>query len=149
VTPTPEETSTACDFCAIVRGDAQARVIWSDSDLLAFFPLNPATMGHVLLIPKAHFCDIWDLPNNLSAKLWLATKPLADALRDAFEPDGLNLIQSSGEAASQSVFHFHLHLVPRWTSDPMGDLWPPKRDYPTRELDSAQEKLKTALRAQA
>src|SRR5689334_2817658 len=113
-----------CDFCAIVRGDVPARVVAETTDFLAFFPLSPATFGHTLLIPMAHWRDAWDLPDEVAVTLWRIAMPLAEAIRQAFTPDGLNLIQSSGEAASQSVFHFHLHLVPRWNGDEMGDLWP-------------------------
>jgi histidine triad (HIT) family protein len=133
-----------CDFCAIVRGDLAARIVADTNEVLAFFPSNPATLGHTLLIPKVHRRDLWELSSTEITSLLHSVKPLSEAVREAFRPEGLNLIHSTGEAASQTVFHFHLHVVPRWRGDALGNLWPAEKETPSAELDSAAEKLRMA-----
>lgn len=137
-----------CIFCAIGEHHAPARVIAETEVSMAFFPLHPATLGHTLVIPKVHVQTLWDLNRRQAAGLWDLVLPLAHAIREALEPQGLNLINSSGKVATQSVPHLHLHLVPRWRGDEMGDLWPPPKERSVAELDEASEKLRLALARQ-
>ena len=114
-----------CPFCAIVeQRDPDAREVFRDEHVVAFFPLNPATRGHTLIVPHEHVPDIFALARGVAATLARATVRLAHAIRDAFTPEGLNVIQSNGSAATQTVPHLHVHLVPRWPDDAMGPIWP-------------------------
>jgi histidine triad (HIT) family protein len=129
-----------CDFCAIARGDAPAEVVCEGEHWIAFFPLNPATRGHTLVIPRSHVENLWDASPSTAGTLMGAAIEVGRAIQEALQPDGLNLITSAGEAAEQTVPHLHLHLVPRWIDDDFGHIWPPqtemsediKRDVATR-----------------
>ncbi len=94
--------------------------------VVAFFPLEPATLGHTLVIPTSHIPDIWALDDVTASTLAYATMCVARAVREALAPDGLNIIQSNGAAATQTVEHLHVHVVPRWEGDAMGRIWPPE-----------------------
>lgn len=113
-----------CPFCQIVIGEGEARVVFEDDLTLAFFPDHPATLGHVLIIPKSHYDDFLALPPRLSARVWASANTAAHAVHEAIRPQGINLITSAGRAATQSVFHVHLHVVPRWGNDRIDDFWP-------------------------
>src|SRR4051812_10117129 len=104
-----------CPFCNIVRGDdPNTREVYRDACVVAFFPTEPATLGHTLVIPHEHISDIWHLDEVTATQVSRAVVQLAGVIKVALTPDGLNLIQSNGEAATQTVDHFHVHLVPRW-----------------------------------
>lgn len=133
-----------CAFCMIVRGDAPARIVFQDADVVAFFPNNPATLGHTLVIPTRHVPDIWSLTAPDASPLWEATLGVARAVKLAMRPDGLNIINSAGEAASQTVFHVHIHVVPRWVDDPIGNIWPPAQSWSPDTKDEALDDLQAA-----
>lgn len=137
-----------CPFCEIVaRDDPDAREIYRDQNVVAFFPTNPATLGHTLVIPRQHIADIWSLDQATAEQLADVTTQLAAAIRRAIDPQGLNIIQSNGKAASQTVFHLHVHLVPRWEGDPIGHIWPPETNYTEEQKDDAWERLRAECRA--
>lgn len=134
--------TTSCPFCAIIMGEGWAREIYRDDHTVAFFPLRPAALGHTLVVPRRHIPDIWELPEADSACLSRAVLRVAAALRAAVTPGGLNIIQSSGAAATQTVPHLHIHLVPRWAADAMGPIWPAKPpSHPPQALDNLRAKL--------
>ncbi len=116
-----------CPFCAIASGeDRSATVVCGGLGWIAFFPTDPATPGHTLIIPRQHVSDLWSAEAALNTELVEAAKRVGQAVRRAVDPDGMNLITSAGRAAEQSVPHLHLHIVPRWENDRL-DIWPPKR----------------------
>jgi len=106
-----------CIFCAIVAGRAPAEVIFEDEETIAFMDVNPANPGHILVIPKRHVRDIYKLDEETAAAVMRTTVRVARAIRAALKPDGMNLLQANGRTAGQSVFHFHVHIVPRWHGD--------------------------------
>lgn len=112
-----------CIFCAIPDGTAPAEVVGSSDRALAFMDLNPATDGHVLVIPRAHATDIWELSSEDGVAVWLLAADVAMRIREGLRPQGLTLFQANGRAGWQDVFHFHLHLVPRWDSDGLVRPW--------------------------
>ncbi len=137
-----------CAFCAIAgREDSDAREVYRDRFCVAFFPTEPATLGHTLLIPRAHVPDIWDLEPELAERLARTAVSLAHAVRQAVRPDGLNLIQSNGAAATQTVLHLHIHLVPRWEGDELGRIWPRETHYTEDSKDAAWATLRAQARA--
>ena len=136
-----------CPFCAIVGSRAPARIIFESRTALAFFPTSPATIGHTLLIPKRHIRDLWELETPEGEDLIAHLLPLARALRTALEPHGFNIINSAGVAATQSVFHFHIHLVPRWDNDGFGPLWPEKVAPNQAALDRALKSVRDVISA--
>lgn len=130
--------STRCEFCEIVdRNDPDVREVYRDENVVAFLPTEPATLGHVLLVPRRHVPDIWTLDPDLASQLSRASLLLCDAIREAMGPDGLNVIQSNGAAATQTVQHLHVHLVPRWDDDQMGPIWPAETHFPEASKDRA------------
>ena len=132
-----------CEFCQIVRGEKPARIVADASDALALFPLRPAAPGHTIVIPKTHVRDLWAAGSLLDTGLMQAVIDVGHAIRTVLRPDGLNLISSAGEAASQTVFHLHLHVVPRWAGDHFGTIWPPSPPL----TDQAKDETAAAIRA--
>jgi histidine triad (HIT) family protein len=103
-----------CLFCGIVDGSIPSETIDSDERTVAFMDINPATPGHALVVPRAHSADLLEIgPEDLSATT-LAAQRLARRMKDVLGPDGINLINACGAAAWQTVFHFHIHVVPRY-----------------------------------
>jgi histidine triad (HIT) family protein len=106
-----------CVFCAIVTGEAPSETVYTDDACVAFMDVNPWARGHLLVVPRAHAADLWALDEAEAAQLMVAVRRVADLVRRGLEPDGLNLFQASGAAAFQTVFHFHMHVLPRWSGD--------------------------------
>ncbi|MFG2167460.1 HIT family protein [Micromonospora chersina] len=132
-----------CPFCAIVqRRDSDAREVYRDELAVAFFPLEPATLGHTLVVPRQHIPDIWSLNDETASHLARVTLRLSRAVRCATEPEGLNIIQSNGAAATQSVFHLHVHIVPRWSGDGLGRIWPPETSYSDIQKDQVWDRIR-------
>jgi histidine triad (HIT) family protein len=140
---------TDCPFCAIIqREDPDAREIYRDEAVVAFFPQEPATLGHTLVVPRRHIDDIWSLDKETATRLAGVTVRLAAVMREALRLEGLNVIQSNGEVATQTVRHLHVHLVPRWEGDALGRIWPPETLYSERQKDAAWERLRAAVRSE-
>ncbi|MEU6577196.1 HIT family protein [Streptomyces sp. NPDC046805] len=132
-----------CAFCDIVADFSRARVVHEDDQTVAFFPLTPATWGHTLVIPRAHAADLWEMDATEVQYLMRAVLEVGRTLRAVLEPAGMNVIHSVGRAASQTVFHAHVHLVPREAGDAVGDIWPP-RELPQDEaaLDGLARRIR-------
>jgi histidine triad (HIT) family protein len=112
-----------CVFCMIRDGKIPSAKVYDDARTLAFMDINPLTRGHCLVATKAHAATLYDAEvEDLKAAIATAKK-VAGALKKALSPDGLNVLQANGAAAFQSVPHFHLHLIPRWTGDGKGFDW--------------------------
>lgn len=140
-------SDTDCPFCAIAkRGNTRVREVYRDKHVAAFFPTEPATLGHLLLIPRRHVPDLWHLRHEEASQLSRAALYLASAIRHAFSPEGLNVIQSNGQAATQSVLHLHIHIVPRWTGDAMGPIWPDETNYSDQQKDVALRRIRDVMR---
>lgn len=116
-----------CIFCAIVDGVIPAAKVYEDDHILAFMDINPANPGHILVIPKRHYRNIFDIDVEMAGKIMRVGTRLASVVKTALNPDGLNLLQSSESAAFQTVFHFHLHLIPRWEDDSLVLPWQPQQ----------------------
>ena len=114
-----------CIFCKIVAGEIPAHVIDQDEHTLTFMDIAPATRGHALVIPKRHATDLWEIePGELTA-VAVAAQRQALRVRDRLGADGVNLINSCRAAAWQTVFHFHMHVIPRYVGDPLKLPWAP------------------------
>lgn len=136
-----------CEFCRIVRGEQSACVVGDSSDTLAFFPLRPVCLGHTIVIPKTHVPDLWAAGSLLSTGLMQAVVRVGQAINRALRPDGMNLISSAGKAASQTVFHLHLHVVPRWSDDRIGHIWPPSEPLGDQLKDETAAAIRAAYAA--
>lgn len=133
-----------CIFCAIVEGKIPSAKVYEDDQVFAFMDIAPANPGHLLIIPKLHYRNIFDMPAHVGSKIMEAAIPLANAIKDALKPDGLNLFQSNEPAAFQTVFHFHLHLIPRWEEDPLRLPWKPS-EGDIEEITNIAAKIQQAL----
>ncbi len=133
-----------CIFCAIIAGEIPAAKVYEDEHVFAFMDIAPANPGHTLVIPKQHYRNIFDMPVEVGSKIMQVAIPLANAIRVALNPDGLNLFQSNEAAAFQTVFHFHLHLIPRWESDPLRLPWRPS-EGDMEEISNIAAKIRDAL----
>lgn len=134
-----------CAFCGIVDGRRPARIVTETADTLTFLPLDPVHPGHVLVAPRRHVVDIWDLDGTTAASVGAAVLRAAHAVRAAHRPEGLNVIQSSGAVATQSVFHLHVHVVPRYEGDGMPRLWPDPVETDPERLDESVRRLRAAM----
>jgi histidine triad (HIT) family protein len=103
-----------CVFCKIVRKEAAASVIYEDTQVLAFMDIRPVSEGHTLIIPKKHYVDIYDTPEELVCYTHKITKRIATAVKKATNADGISIVQQNGKAAGQDIFHLHVHVIPRF-----------------------------------
>ena len=115
-----------CLFCGIVAGSIPSETIDSDERTVAFMDINPATAGHALVVPRAHSADLLDIGDADLTAVILASQRLAKRMKDVLGADGINLINACGAAAWQTVFHFHIHVVPRYEDDPLKLPWIPE-----------------------
>ena len=115
-----------CLFCGIVAGDVPAQIIASDEHTVAFMDINPATRGHALVVPRQHAADLLDIGDDDLSRVMLAARRLTLRIQAALDPDGFNILNSCGRAAWQTIFHFHLHVIPRYNDDPLKLPWVPE-----------------------
>jgi histidine triad (HIT) family protein len=137
--------SSDCVFCRIVAGSIPASVVHEDAETLAFMDLGQVNPGHVLIAVKRHAQDIYALDERQAAALYAAASRVARAIREAFAPQGLSVYQANGKAAGQTVFHLHLHLVPRHEGDGMNLSWPVKNP-PRDKLEEHAARIRSAIR---
>ena len=133
-----------CVFCKIVAKQIPATVVREDEHTLAFMDIGQVNPGHVLVAVKRHAENIYALDDAQAAAVFQAAARLARAIRDAFAPQGLSVYQANGKAAGQTVFHFHVHLVPRHERDGMELSWPVKNP-PREKLADYAEKIRAKL----
>ena len=112
-----------CIFCKIAAGEIPSRKIYEDKDLIAIMDLSPTSKGHSLIIPKEHYTNIYDIDEEIAGKVMKTAKKLATKMTVALNCDGFNLLQNNGETAGQTMFHFHMHLIPRYKDDQVGLGW--------------------------
>jgi len=136
---------TNCVFCKIVAKQIPASVVYEDEAALAFMDLGQVNPGHVLVAAKAHAENVYELDEAQAAAVFRAAAKVARAVRDAFGPQGLSIYQANGSAAGQTVFHFHMHLVPRHENDGMNLTWPVKNP-PREALETNAAKIRARLR---
>jgi histidine triad (HIT) family protein len=128
-----------CIFCKIVAGELPATIIDEDERTIAFMDINPATRGHALVIPRAHSIDLLTVGRDDLLAVALASQRLAARAKERLRADGVNLINSCGAVAWQSVFHFHMHVIPRYEDDPLRLPWVPAPGDPEEIAAAAQE----------
>ena len=114
-----------CLFCGIIAGDVPGQIVDSDEHTVAFMDINPATKGHALVVPREHADDLMDISDEDLERTMAAARRLARRMDEALEPDGFNILNSCRLAAWQTVFHFHVHVVPRYDDDPLELPWVP------------------------
>ncbi|HEV3319733.1 MAG TPA: HIT family protein [Solirubrobacteraceae bacterium] len=132
-------TDPSCIFCKIAAGELPATIVDEDERTIAFMDINPATRGHALVIPRTHSADLLSVdPEDLAAAM-LASRRLATRMRERLGAEGVNLVNSCGAVAWQTVFHFHVHVIPRYADDPLRLPWVPAPGDPEEIATAAQE----------
>ena len=133
-----------CIFCRIGRKEAPSSVVFEDAQVMAFMDIRPLAEGHTLVIPKQHFVDIYETPEELIARVHKVTKRVAIAVRKATNADGVSIVQQNGKAAGQDIFHLHVHIIPRFEGRKMphfGELTVASRE----SMDQAAERIRSHL----
>jgi histidine triad (HIT) family protein len=129
-----------CIFCKIAAGELPARIVDEDERTIAFMDIAPATRGHALVVPRAHATDLLSIEPEDLAAVALAAQRLAARARERLGADGVNLLNSCGRAAWQTVFHFHVHVIPRYEDDPLRLPWVPS-EGDREEIEAAAQEL--------
>lgn len=114
-----------CIFCKLANGEIPTNALYEDDIVKVIFDANPAAKGHVLILPKEHFDNIYELDDDTAAHVFKVATKISKAYKKALDFDGLNIVQNNGEVAGQTVFHFHMHLIPRYKGDQVGITWHP------------------------
>lgn len=114
-----------CIFCKIANGEIPSATLYEDDKFRVILDLGPASKGHALILPKEHYADIYEIPEELAGETYKLAAKLAKKLTAALDCDGFNIVQNNKEVAGQTVFHFHMHLIPRYTDDQVGLTWKP------------------------
>ena len=112
-----------CIFCKLANGEIPTATLYEDEDFRVILDANPASKGHALIIPKEHYANLYELEESLAGKAMILAKKMVAKMTDVLGCDGYNLVQNNGECAGQTVFHFHLPLIPRYKDDRVGLGW--------------------------
>ena len=131
-----------CIFCKIANGEIPAATLYEDENFRVILDLGPASKGHALILPKSHAANIYELSDEMAAKAMILAKKMATAMTAALKCDGFNIVQNNGECAGQTVFHFHMHLIPRYKGDQVGITWHPG------ELNDADKEILLKVKEQ-
>ncbi len=129
-----------CIFCKIANGEIPSKTIYEDENFRVILDLAPATKGHALILPKEHYKDLFELPENIASNVIVLAKKLATEMKEKLGCDGFNIMQNSGETAGQTVFHFHMHLIPRYKGDRQKIEWE-KKEPSQEELEAVRKQI--------
>ena len=114
-----------CIFCKLLNGEIPTNAIYEDDDFKVILDMGPATKGHALILPKEHYANLFELPEEIASKVMVLAKRQATKMKERLNCQGFNLVQNNGECAGQTVMHFHYHLIPRYENDNQNILWEP------------------------
>ena len=114
-----------CILVKMANGEIPSATLYEDEDFRVILDLGPASKGHALILPKAHAANIYEISDDMAAKAMILAKKMATKMTEALKCDGFNIVQNNGEPAGQTVFHFHMHLIPRYEGDQVGITWKP------------------------
>lgn len=112
-----------CIFCKLANGEIPTATLYEDEDFRVILDLGPATKGHALILPKEHYANLYEIDEEIAGKAFKLAKKMVTELTEVLGCDGYNVVQNNGEAAGQTVFHFHIHLIPRYKNDDAGFGW--------------------------
>ena len=130
-----------CIFCKLANGEIPTRSIYEDEEFNVIMDMSPLSKGHSLILPKAHYKNLYDIPEDTASKVMILAKKMATQMTEKLGAKGFNLVQNNNEVAGQTVFHFHMHLVPRYENDGEPISWAPTSPS-AKELDAVYRELK-------
>lgn len=136
-----------CIFCKIINGEIPSAKVFENEHVYAFMDISQVTKGHTLVIPKVHKANVFELTPEIARNLFESVPLIANAIKDAFNPVGLNIVNNNGELAGQTVFHFHIHLLPRYgEGDGFGAVWKSHQsEYTPEELQKLANEIKNKI----
>lgn len=120
---------TNCIFCKIATGVIPSATVYEDDAFRVIMDIAPASKGHAIILPKSHAANVFELSEEDASKVFVIAKKVATAMKEEYGCEGINILQNNGEAAGQTVFHFHMHLIPRYQDDEVTIKWPHKDQY--------------------
>lgn len=129
-----------CIFCKIANGEIPSRTLYEDDDFRVILDLNPATKGHALILPRDHYKNLYELDDSTAAKVLPLAKKMAVTMTEKLGCDGFNVVQNNNEIAGQTVFHFHMHLIPRYDDDNQSLVMPPC-GMTAEQLDAVKDEI--------
>ena len=129
-----------CIFCKLANGQIPTNSIYEDDDFKVILDAAPAAKGHAIILPKTHAANLFELPEEYGEKIFAIAKKCGKAIKETYNYDGLNVLQNNGEAAGQTVKHFHMHLIPRYENDGQHILWNPGESTP-EELEEIRKTI--------
>lgn len=130
----------SCIFCKIANGEIPSQTLYEDDIFRVILDLGPATKGHALILPKEHYANLYDLPEETAGEVMKLAKKMATEMTERLGCEGFNLVQNNGDLAGQTVFHFHMHLIPRYRADGQKIGWKPQEVSP-EELQQVKEQI--------
>ena len=134
----------SCIFCKIIKGEIPSSTIYEDENVKVIMDIEPAAKGHAILLVKEHVANVFELNAELAGKVYAVVPKVAAAIKAELGCDGMNILQNNGEAAGQTVFHLHIHFIPRWKDDSVNIKWE-KLGYADGEAAALAEAIKTRL----
>ncbi|MDQ0232305.1 HIT family protein [Metabacillus malikii] len=136
-----------CIFCKIINGEIPSAKVYEDEHVVAFLDISQVTKGHTLVIPKVHKENVYDLTPEIAGKVFEVVPKIANSIKKQFQPEGLNLLNNNGKIAGQTVFHYHLHLIPRYgKGDGFGAVWKSHADqYTTEQLQEIAKTIEDGI----
>ena len=129
-----------CIFCKIASGEIPSKTLYEDDNFRVILDLGPATKGHALILPKEHYANLYELPEDAAGEVMKLAKKMAAKMTERLGCEGFNLVQNNGELAGQTVFHFHMHMIPRYQADGQKIGWSPK-EVTQEELDEIKNTI--------
>ncbi|MCM3161977.1 MULTISPECIES: HIT family protein [Metabacillus] len=137
-----------CIFCKIVKGEIPSAKVFENEHVIAFLDISQVTKGHTLVVPKVHRENIYELTPEIASKLFEVVPQIANSIKEEFQPVGLNLLNNNGEKAGQSVFHYHMHILPRYgKGDGFGAVWKSHADqYTPEDLQEIANTIKEGIK---
>lgn len=132
-------TDSNCIFCKIANGEIPSKTLYEDESFRVILDISPASKGHAIILAKNHAENIYDLSEEDAGKIYLVAKKVATAMQAVLQCDGMNILQNNGEAAGQTVFHLHMHLIPRYKDDKVQIKWTPGTEAEALSQDLIEE----------
>ena len=129
-----------CIFCRIANGEIPSKTLYEDEKFRVILDLGPATKGHALILPKEHYANLYDLPEEEAGEVMKLAKKMVSKITDKLGCEGFNLVQNNGDLAGQTVFHFHLHMIPRYQADRQTIGWKPQ-EVTQEELEEIKNQI--------
>ncbi len=141
------DSMSDCIFCKIVNGEIPSAKVFENEDVIAFLDISQVTKGHTLVVPKVHKENIYELTPEIARKIFEVVPKIANSIKEQFQPVGLNLLNNNGEKAGQSVFHYHMHIIPRYgKGDGFGAVWKSHaEEYTPQELQEIASTIQNGI----